>query len=320
MRQVARARRRDTANLDARSSARRSVGELERRAGQIVEERHELGAESPQRDARQLVRTRRSAGATRGVEPGLRRSRCRGARDRARRVAPLGEERVDRAGREDRVGGGDERPARVAPPASARRTASAEPSAAAGARSGRGRRTPSRRRASDSTCSARCPVTTVTRSHPARRELAQQRRDDRTPVDRQHRLGPALGDRPQAPSLARGHDDGVHCRRSRATAARRARAPAAGRRAACAAASRSRGELLARARRGRRRLGRRTEARGCERRGEAAPRRPRARRAEARRARPGAALGATSDALVGEEVAQVGPARRAPAGAGRGVA
>src|SRR5205085_12622176 len=52
IRQVAGSRHDDAANI---RRARERVGELEGRAGEIVEERHELGAEAPQRDAGQAA-------------------------------------------------------------------------------------------------------------------------------------------------------------------------------------------------------------------------------------------------------------------------
>ena len=41
-------------------------------------------------------------------------------------------------------------------------------------------------------------------------QLLQQRHDHRPPVDRQHRLGVALGQRPEPAPLACGHHDGLH--------------------------------------------------------------------------------------------------------------
>ena len=41
-------------------------------------------------------------------------------------------------------------------------------------------------------------------------ELPEQRRDDRSAVDREDRLRPAVGQRAQAGALARGHHDRVH--------------------------------------------------------------------------------------------------------------
>ena len=43
-----------------------------------------------------------------------------------------------------------------------------------------------------------------------RLELPHERRDDGPSVDRKDRLRPALRERPQAPALPGGHDDGVH--------------------------------------------------------------------------------------------------------------
>src|SRR5207302_10362848 len=40
-------------------------------------------------------------------------------------------------------------------------------------------------------------------------ELAQQRRNDRTPVDRKDRLRPAFGDRAQAAAFTGRHHDGI---------------------------------------------------------------------------------------------------------------
>ena len=45
---------------------------------------------------------------------------------------------------------------------------------------------------------------------PGRRELAQQRRDDRAPVDRQDRLRPALGQRPEPQAFAGREDHRLH--------------------------------------------------------------------------------------------------------------
>ena len=42
------------------------------------------------------------------------------------------------------------------------------------------------------------------------RELSQEDRQHRPPVDRQHRLRPPLGERAESHSLPRRHDDGVH--------------------------------------------------------------------------------------------------------------
>ena len=63
---------------------------------------------------------------------------------------------------------------------------------------------------SSSTCSARWPVTTVASRQPRGGELAQERRDHGPSVDREHRLGPALGERPHAPALAGRHHDASH--------------------------------------------------------------------------------------------------------------
>ena len=77
-----------------------------------------------------------------------------------------------------------------------------------------------------STCSPRWPVTTVTRVETGLGELAQQQRDHGLAVDREHRLGVALGQRPQPRSEAGGDHHGLrgHARRERSATRPRRRA------------------------------------------------------------------------------------------------
>ena len=206
MRQVARSRDDDAANRSASRAAER-VGELERRAGQIVEERHELGAEAPERNAGQARPRSAKNCADARIERRLaprRAATAPGASPHSARNDSI----VPR--REDVVGAGDERGGSRARGERAPHGVGGTVAARLAGVADRGRRRPSRRRASSSTCSARWPVTTVTSLAAGGREVAQQRRDHRPPVDRQDRLRPALADRPHAGALARGHDDRVH--------------------------------------------------------------------------------------------------------------
>jgi hypothetical protein len=101
MRQVARSRDDYAANIRC---ARERVCELERRPGKIVEERHELDAEAPQRNPGQAVRTGEEA-CDAFVEARLAVACGHGSR----RVGPRREERPERATGEHVVGAGDER-------------------------------------------------------------------------------------------------------------------------------------------------------------------------------------------------------------------
>jgi len=84
MRQVARSRDDHATNIRC---AREGVCELERRPGKIVEERHELVAEAPERHARQTDRIGEEA-CDAPIEPRLAVPRA----DGSRRPAPLGDE------------------------------------------------------------------------------------------------------------------------------------------------------------------------------------------------------------------------------------
>src|SRR3954468_22923642 len=100
IRQVARSRDDHATNIRC---ARERVCELERRPGEIVEERHDRAAEGPQRNARQAVGIGEEA-CDAHVEPRLAVPRGHGTR----RLAPLREERLERAAGEDVVGACDE--------------------------------------------------------------------------------------------------------------------------------------------------------------------------------------------------------------------
>src|SRR4051812_33446290 len=99
MRQVARSRDDHAANIRC---ARERVCELERRPGKIVEERHELGSETPQRDTGQPIRIGEEA-CDALVEAQFAVARGHSTR----RVTPLCDERLERAAGEDVVGAGD---------------------------------------------------------------------------------------------------------------------------------------------------------------------------------------------------------------------
>src|SRR4051794_23201473 len=86
MRQVAGSRDDDAANI---CRARERVGELERRAGQIVEERRELRAEAPERNAGQAFRVGEEPGDA-PIERRLAAPRCDGSRG----IAPAAQERL----------------------------------------------------------------------------------------------------------------------------------------------------------------------------------------------------------------------------------
>jgi hypothetical protein len=105
MRQVARSPDDDSANLAARvERAAVGIGQLVRRAGEIVEEWHELGAEAPERHARQLLGI-----GERFRQPHVDRRPAAAGRDCPRRAVPFLEEPVDRPLREDVVGSRDQR-------------------------------------------------------------------------------------------------------------------------------------------------------------------------------------------------------------------
>src|SRR4051794_6652322 len=101
MRQVAGSRDDHGANI--RRTCER-ICELERRSGKVVEERHELRAQAPERYPARAVGVDEEACAPR-VEPRPAVPR----RDGTRSVAPLGEERLERAAREHVVRAGDQR-------------------------------------------------------------------------------------------------------------------------------------------------------------------------------------------------------------------
>jgi hypothetical protein len=100
MRQIARSRDDHATNIRC---ARERVCELERRPGEIVEERHELGAETPERNTGQAGGIGEEARDTL-VEALIAVPRGH----RTRRRAPLRDERLDRADGEDVVGAGDD--------------------------------------------------------------------------------------------------------------------------------------------------------------------------------------------------------------------
>src|SRR5262245_12230211 len=108
MRQVARSRHDDAANLEAGvESTTECIRELVRRALQVVEEGRKVDADAPERHVRQLLVRLERAGDAR-VEAGLGAAAWRASpcRERAGRTAPLAQEQLERAGSEDRVGGG----------------------------------------------------------------------------------------------------------------------------------------------------------------------------------------------------------------------
>jgi hypothetical protein len=201
MRQVAGSRDDHGANIER---SRERVCELEGRPGEIAEERHQLGAEAPERHAGQSVRVREEPRDA-VVEARLAVPRS----DGTRRVAPLRQERLDRAARERVVGACDERrrpgpagerPAhRISGPVGSRLADVAD----AGAE---------RRAAAEQLLDLLGEVADDDRYVVAacRREVAHQRRDHGAAVDREDRLRPAHADRPHAGSLTRGHDDGAH--------------------------------------------------------------------------------------------------------------
>src|SRR3954471_17667550 len=96
MRQVAGSRDNHGANMPR---AREGVGELERRARKILEERHERSADAPERDTGQAGGVVKEARDTR-----VERHVAAPCRDGAGRVGPVGEKRLERAAREDVVG------------------------------------------------------------------------------------------------------------------------------------------------------------------------------------------------------------------------
>src|SRR3954452_23460830 len=299
MRQVARSRDDDGTNIRC---ARERVRELERRPGKIVEERHELDAEAPQRNPGQTVRIIEEA-CDALVEARLAVPRGHGTR----RLAPLREERLERAVGEDVVGAGDER----------RRLRAAGERAAHGVG-----RTVRPRLAGVADARAECRAVAeqlldlpgeVARDDrdvvAARgRKVAHQRRDHRTAVDRQDRLRPALADRPHAGSQPRGDDYRVHLAGEAERPQRHEAAYATHDPEAPAQLLAQPRKLLARTRRGRLGIRQRTEAGGRERIGEAAGVDLELRPQERRHLLGGRAR-RDADALVGEETAEIGAAR-----------
>src|SRR3954468_18065177 len=195
MRQVARSRDDHATNI---RRTRECVCELERRPGKIVEERHELRAEAPDGNTGQAVRLREEA-CDALVEPRLPVPR----RDGTRRLAPLRDERLERAAGEDVVGAGDERGRfRTAGQGAAHGVGgTVRPVLTDIADAGSERRAVAEQLLDLLGQVARDDRDVVA---PRRREVAQQRRDHRAPVDREDRLRPTVADRPHASPGPRG--------------------------------------------------------------------------------------------------------------------
>ena len=201
MRQVA-------GSLDDHAANIRRTGErvckLERGPGKIVEERHEVGTEAPEGNTGQAVGIGEEACDAR-VEPRL--AATRG--DGSRRPAPLGQERREGGAGEDVVGAGDQRGS----PGAAGEGAAHGVGGTVGPRLADVADPDAERRAVAQQLLDLLGEVAGHHRHvvaPCASEIAQQRRDHGTSVDREDRLRPALADRPHAGSGSRGHDDRLH--------------------------------------------------------------------------------------------------------------
>ena len=150
-------------------------------------------------------------------------------------------------------------------------------------------------------------MTTVTAAQPALGELAQEQREHRPPVDRQHRLRVALGERPQPRADAGGDHHGVRVTRAERAERDETAQPCCGRPSSGGSPAAARGAPSARAAAAALVSGgpKRASASAAA---NAAPSAPSSSRTSCRSS-AGVALARTVDPLVGKEVGKLASRR-----------